>query len=387
MFFAVPILGLLFAPFVAVQIQEHIFRHRAEQLLADMRSLMMRKPSLAEIDTVFKRWRPSEPWCNEDDCWFQSDISYGSFFHFLDYSSVPDIAPLGALDQPKVWLLPFRMYGGRRAHVRACARVIHHVVWGILFQVDLEIWAPPDESSNVKEWRQQNILSGAAVRVSRFGIPDDWQGLALHPNYVIEEGLPPRGQVRMPDVYARFGPHAEPADISRLSSFDLSCLTRLAPCREPRDLMPEAAAQFAKEEPQLEQARNEHVCGPAIVALMARDAGRVGVVEVTESRTEHLGDWGAVPVPSVRLIQDFEPANDWKIGDTHELVILDAKTNHPGASLPAEVYPGNRLLMLAESGFHYRWVETYRCGIVPLNPANLELVRNAISGNVPPAKP
>jgi hypothetical protein len=279
------------------------------------------------------------------------------------------------------------MYGGRRAHVRAYARLIHGVVRGILFQIDLEIWAPPDEYSNFKEPRQQNILSGMAVRVSGFAIPADWQGLMLHPDYVIEEGLPPRGEVRTPDVCAAFGPHADSADISRLSSFDLSCLTRLAPCREPRDLMPQATAQFAKEEPQLERARKEHACSANIVALMARDAGRVGVVEVTEIRTEHLGDWGNVPVPSVRLIQDFEPTNHWKIGETHELVILDAKTNRPGASLPPEVYPGNRFIMLAQSGFHYRWVETYRCGIVPLSPTNLKLVRNAIAGNVPPAKP
>ena len=57
-FVALAVLVLLLAPFVAVQIQERIFRHRAEQLLADMRSLMMHKASLAEIQAVFRRRNP-----------------------------------------------------------------------------------------------------------------------------------------------------------------------------------------------------------------------------------------------------------------------------------------------------------------------------------------
>ena len=42
-FVGLAVLALLLAPFVAVQIQERIFRHRAEQLLADMRGLMIFK--------------------------------------------------------------------------------------------------------------------------------------------------------------------------------------------------------------------------------------------------------------------------------------------------------------------------------------------------------
>jgi hypothetical protein len=385
-FLALGVSGLLIAPFGAVQIQERIFRHRAEQLLADMRLLMMHKAELPEIRAVFERWHPSEEHCDSYQCWFRSDISYGPFTPFLDYSYVPDIAILQAPHQSKLWLVPFRIYGGRQAHIRARAYVERGVMYGLDYRIDLEISALPEDYSNVKETQQQYILSAAAGYVWRFSILADWHGLTLHPDYFIEEGAPPRGEVRSPDVFAEFGPGADLGDVSRLADFDFSCLARLMPCRKPEDIMPQAAAQFAKEEPQLVEARKNHVCSPNVVALMARDAGRAGVVEVTGSRSEpHFSE---VPVPIVRLLQDFEPARGWKTGETRELLILDPNTGRAVRSLPPEVRPGNRLIMLAESDLPVsRLAETYSCGVVGLTPANLELVQNAIAGNLPPAKP
>jgi hypothetical protein len=376
-------LALLFAPFVAVQIQEHIFRHRAEQMLADMRSLMLHRTNPTELPAIAKRWIADDASCSEKHCWLETFLDYPGFAG-VNYCE-------DATDWRSRWLHLFRVYGGRLAWIRAIARVEHGIVAGAMFQIGIENFSRPNDAylyyCTKRPEGLEGVLSGEADSTSHFSLRDDWEGLTLHPDYLIEVQPPRRGDAPPLTILSVSGPHADPAVVARLSSFDLSCLTRLAPCREPRDLMPEAAAQFAKEEPQLERARKEQVCSPAIVALMARDAGRLGVVEVTEIRTEHLGDWGNVPVPTVRMIQDFEPASDWKIGETHGLLILDANTDRPGAILPAEVRPGNRFIMLAQSGFHYRWVETYRCGIVPLNPTNLELVRNAIAGNVPPAKP
>jgi len=275
---------------VAVQIQERIFRHRAEQLLADMRALMTHKAKLTEIQAVFKRWHPSEEHCESYQCWFRSDISYGPFTRFLDYSPCLTLR-LAGLGQPKLWLIPFRMYGGRRAHVRARAYVERGVLYGIDYQIDLEVSALPEDYSSVKETQQQYILSASAGYAWRFSIPADWHGLTLHQTTLSRRVH--RQQVRYDRrISSRsFGPGAGPGDVSRLANFDFSCLTRLVACRKPEDLMPEAAAQFAREEPELAQLRKEQVCSADMLALMARDAGRVAVVEVMESRTEHLGGW------------------------------------------------------------------------------------------------
>jgi len=376
-FLALAVLGLLLAPFVAVQIQERIFRHRAEQLLADMRTLMLHKANLAEMQTVLSRWSPDSG-CIEQDCGLQVDISYGPFVLFLDHRPVAEINVLPRR-QSKLWLVPFRLCGGRLAHVRAHARVERGVLYWIDYQIDLEVSARPDDgiAMETQQHYMQYILSAAARYDWRFSLPADWHGLTLHPDYFIEQGAPQRSEVYPPSILAELGPGANPGDVSRLANFNFSCLTRLEPCRKPEDLMPQAAAQFAREEPQLAQARQLQICGPDMLRLMARDAGRAGVVEVIGSHSEpHFSE---VPVPIVRLIQDFKPARGWEAGETRELLILDSNTGLAVRSLPPEVRPGNRFIMLAEPYLLFdRLAETYSCGVAPLTPTNLDLVRNAI---------
>jgi len=382
-FLALAVLGLLLAPFVAVQIQERIFRHRAEDLLADMRTLMMHRGNPTKILAISKRWDADGDPCSAQDCRLEILLTYGSFSG-INYCQ-------DATDWRGQWLRLYRMYGGRLAFVRARAFVEHGVVRYASFEINMENFLHPKDAYDyyctTRREGLEGWLSGLAASVSRFSVKKDWRGLTFHPNYLIEIRPPRQGDTPPPTVDSLFGPHAEPADVGRLATVDLSCLTRLVPCRKPEDIMPQAAAQFAREAPALARARLNQVCGPDIVRLMARDAGRAGVVEVTGNHIEHLGQWGDVSMSTVRLIQDFEADRDWKRGETNELLILDVNTDRPATNLPPEMRPGNRFILLAESGFHYRWVETERCGIVPLNPTNLELVRQAIAGDLPPAKP
>jgi hypothetical protein len=372
------LLGMLLAPFVAVQIQQRIFRHRAERLLADLRALQLRQASLAEMQAEFTRWVPHGNPCSEDGCSLEGDSWRPSFI--LTASPNPMDA---ATDWHKVWLPAlFRSFGGHVAHLSAW----FGTPFGrrmVSFEVDVEA-SPGDGSS---DYHAANVLSGSAMCGMWFSLHDDWQGLTLHPNYVIggmdpDASYPPLAT----SVYVAFGPHAAPADVERLMSFDLSCLTRWRPCREPRDLMPEAAAQFAQEEPQLARARKEHVCGPDIVGLMARDALYAGVVEVTGKNQEVWMSEGPVSVPTVRMLENFKPNNLWKTGEERGLEIYDVNADRVVTHLPPEVHPGNRLIILAQPEKAHP-VRAERCGIVPLNLANWEFVQRAIPGSPTPAKP
>jgi len=379
------VIGILLAPFVAIHIQEMIFRHRAEQLLADMRSLMMRKANLAEVQGVFNRWNHSDYRCPGSDCWLEvylTNITWEVDSH--DFAG----------NLRKAWSYLFTMLGGRRASVRVLAVGANGVVWLIRYVVEMETSAGQD----VKEGDIGGTLSGEAAYTARFYIFDDWRGLTLHSNYLIDEATTSRNwnPHRAANVYAVFGPDADAADIARLMNFDLTCLTRWMPCREPRDLMPEAVAQEAKEELRLVPARKDHVCGPDIVGLMARDALYAVVIEVVGNGTEHLTGRGQIPTVTVRVIENLEPAGLLKsgepaghseIGQIFNLEILDANTDRIATSLPPDLHPSNQYILLAESGEGYRAIRAERCGIVPLNPANLELVKQAIAGNRPAAKP
>jgi len=371
-FLALAVLALFLAPFVAVQIQERIFRHRAEQLLTDMRSLMLRKANLAEIQAVFRRWNPTgdprgNP-CRDQNCILED-------FSSRRFSWVSRGDPNSQkTDWWELWMSLYRIYGGRDDYVIARGTVER---WGP------SIWYAVGAESSWDPAEGTHDLVGEAISGSRVSIQNAWQGLTLHANYVL--GKVYHGGLHRPSVmYAHFGQNADPADIARLTKFDLSCLTRWLACREPDDLMPEAAAQFAREEPHLAQARKDHICTPYIVALMASNAGYAGIVEVTGFRTVQPIGQGDGPIATVRGIENFNPVGEWKTGESRDLVILDTNTNRIVPSLPPEVHPGNRLIILADTEYG---TTTERCGIVPLNPANLELVQRTIAGDLPPPKP
>ena len=281
------------------------------------------------------------------------------------------------------------MSGGRWTYVDGNADVRGRVP---------EIWFEivTEASSGCNEPGRIRLLEGGAIYDDWFSFHDDWHGLSLHPNYLINEQYFDSHNGCGALVEVKFGPHTAPVKIARLTTIDFSCVSRMVPCRKLSDLMPEAAAQYAREEPQLEQARINHVCGPDVVALMARDAEFAGVVEVVGIR---IGDttWERqVPVPTVRMVQDLEPASRWKVGESRDLDIFDVNTDrsmqmyppqmHYPRKLPAEVRTGNRFIILAQSSVDND-LRAESCGVVPLYPANLELVRNAIAGSFPPPKP
>ena len=163
-------------------------------------------------------------------------------------------------------------------------------------------------------------------------------------------------------------------------------------------LMPAAAAQFAKEEPQLERARKENACDANLIPLIARNAEEALVAEVVGNLTEEQ-DNALLPgmqalfpkihvlIPKIRVIVNIDPAGHFKPDEKYGLEIFDSNTGRRVTDVPAEARPGNRFIVLAQSGSSANTLAVERCGIVPMMPANLALVQNAIAGNLPPAKP
>lgn len=114
---------------------------------------------------------------------------------------------------------------------------------------------------------------------------------------------------------------------------------------------------------------------PLLPAIVREQAGQIGCL---------IDD---LIFPDLRIIHSFTPSSKWKIGDTGALAIIDLNFHHLGGKLPPEVHVNNRFIILAATERSHTFLFADPCGIVPLNPANLELVRQAIAGNLPPAKP
>ncbi len=169
-FIALAALGLLLAPFVAVQVQERIFRHRAERLLADMRSLMLRKATMAEIEAVFKRWNPHGDPCFGELGYFYGHPRSGQGCNLAADSWSPsfDKNPEGAENYwSGLWRLLFVIGGGRDAHIRAYAIVEGGDVKSLWFRVDVDL-----SLAHIDGYRLPATLSGSVVTIPRFSVSD-----------------------------------------------------------------------------------------------------------------------------------------------------------------------------------------------------------------------
>jgi hypothetical protein len=366
-FVALAIFALLLGPLVTVKVRGWVFRYRAERLLNDVRVLQMRRASLPEMKTAFRRWGWDNLACSEQSCYMGAGISL--------YPTGP-----GSSVWAQIWARLLRMYGARSASITAEV----YFNGGALEKnsIELKLAVP----STLKPWREEQIdlLSAGAIAVSRFYIVNDWRGLALHPHYVLGGGHARSMHLYHPDIYVVFDSQVDPGVINRLVTLDLSCITRWRPCRKPSDLMPAAEAQYESEYPLLLRARTEHICSPTITRLMARDSSYAGVVEFTGvSRNNPVYREGVVSLPTVRLVENFRPDSHWKEGELRSLEVYDVNTDRVFAVLPPEVRRGNRFIVLAGPGRGYRSVRAEACGVLPLNDENLEIVRSGIAENRP----
>ena len=368
---ALALLGLLVAPFVAVQIQEWAFRYRAERVLADVQSLMIRKAPARDVETMFRRWNPDRlTGC----CAIDMVLGHGVEEGVPDYEESSWAHFCRGL---------FILYGGRDAslHVRAAFKA------GAVTQMGYIVRAYT--SGPVVDNLGSIGMLNAEVSLSRdLPVENLWEGLSIHPKYFVgDRDLSGGGDTPFREAGADFAYDADPADIARLARIDLSCFTRLSQCRTIADFMPAVAAQYASEKPQFAGMRKEHACSPAVVEALSRDAQYAGVAEVTGIRADPEAKYGGY-LEDLRMIQNLVPGGDWKEGKTKSVVILDVFGGEAGEKLGTSTAIGSRagdrfIILIPQEWQNPRELNTDNCGLVPLTPTNLELVRNTVLSSFP----
>jgi hypothetical protein len=248
--------ALLCLTLVTSQVGQHIFRRRAEHLLAEIQSLELRTTPWHEAQSRFQHWGTNERYddeCNELQCSVKITLTepvYNFiwtsllFVHLDDYlrwrlKLSYDTGPFVRVEM--ALLRAYMLTGGRPAKVVATVGMRDGTVWSKGFQVSIEAYWHVDEFvaliSNVESIPQFDSSA-----------PDHGdRQLTLHPSYVIN-----RSRGCCDDMgYVRFTPEADPNDLRRLMQFDLSCLTRIRTCVSQSDLMPAAWAQYLAEHPQV----------------------------------------------------------------------------------------------------------------------------------------
>jgi len=326
----------VFLVFAVIQIQQIIFRYRAEQLLADIQSISMRRTTFDQAGVILSRWSGSGQYaipCARQHCDIQLSLSEPNRFY-----------------QSPILLHVYRLLGGHDAQVSAGVRVRNGFVWG----------------------ERYVVVVGVSLINEDYGLigllETSWgpEHLNDHPEYRL--GWPSACSSCIA-VFARFTPYAEQSDIRRLGQFNLSCLTRWRPCRTKGDIMPAVMAEIKQRENNTIEV-NERGCDLQGIRITGRDAENAAIVDVADVH----GDSENLPyqpqIFQVRLVQRLKRASFWEVGTKRSVAVAE------------QLHTGDRIILLFsknDQGIPVPDSFPGECGAVPYNKNTLSMVDIGIS--------
>jgi hypothetical protein len=364
------------------QIEQHIFRHRGERLLAETQALELRKTSWSEALQKFQHWGGAEKFsdiCNDHECTVEihlsepvyNFVSRSFFFVHLDdylrwrfrlnYQMGPFVRAENAL------LHLYLHAGGRPAVVSSFVGMQEGIVWNKEFGIYLETFAHGDP--NV--WEGVYALSADIRTVSNFSEDESRNPqLTLHSNYVINR---PGGCEICVLGWVHFSPYADPIDMKRLMTLNLSCLTRFHPCRTQQDIMPDAWTQFLAEKEQVDKMWGQRVCSEPTTQMLGRDSENLIIGEiVTYNEKLAANEWRGLA--GVKLLKKLKGGGNWKVGDTHDMEIFRPPDRTIGV--------GSKFIFNFDDPTEFDKIPgeaVAHCSPLPLNEANLKLVLQGVA--------
>jgi len=338
---------------VAIHVDRYVLRRKAEHLLADLKSLEMRKSTYQDARVVMNRWKDSihqEDSCQPSRC----DVQIALRDIFTQHQAIL------ANHQKLAYVFGsiYRFLGARTAMIDGTIRVRRNIVWGKGIRA-------LTESSNMR------ILTGEAGSGSPMTIS------SLHPEYGVDSWAG-----CCIDAQVIFTPYTDPADVNRLMDIDFSCLTRSIPCKEKAEILPTAWNEFVAEE----KSANDSVqqkCSPDVIRVLSRESKRVMLGEVI--KIGGASDWVCDAMQHCTLM----PTAGY--GEATVLLQSDFKPwNHPSPAGPESRSISHLLPMKEKLGDKYIYFFQYSndnyhvdqdaaCNPLPATNENIEIVRRGVA--------
>lgn len=224
------VLALVLLTFGTVQFQQRLLRHRAEQLMADMHQIDLYRSTWADAQRLMTRWGAwghYDGTCAAAECRYQitlTDIAYSKFAWLMQHGG-------------------FRIYslfGGRASRLVASFTVQDGTIWRETAAVT--VTASPRLLSRDDEFPLTLIVLTKSRQRLRDSADDWWimgsdDQLADHPYYKAGR---PGGCTGCEEAVVTYSTRTPSAEIDRLTSFNLSCLTQFFSCTELEQLLPAA---------------------------------------------------------------------------------------------------------------------------------------------------
>jgi hypothetical protein len=383
---AIGLIGFLVLITAILRIQTYLFRQRAERLMADFQTLKLRETPWPVAESLMSRWGKYGGY--KGDC-------AASFCRYTIVLQSPESRLESSLVTPAVVRsyyfayasAPFRLgeiLGGRWATVRTTFVVQDGTVVrkSASFIYNVPKPHPGDGYSLI-------ATSRAASRLTDYR---NWpligsNQLVKHPYYAVTS---PGGCTFCLMANVTFTPDAPEAEMRRLTTFNLNCLTRLMSCRYLEDIYPAAeewhlydGTYGGRPEPGNKASYAETVqplgCKVPVFAR-GREADWIfSVVAVQESQERHPGE--IVETAKVRLESILKGSTTYKPGQLLDVV---SHSSYPSTPLAIEtpLTPGLHFLIIPLTAeVRSQPIELERCLALPDTPEIRAQLQQGISEN------
>jgi hypothetical protein len=358
----------VFAAFTFLQIQQHILRWRAEQLLSDIRELQLGKSTWADAQKIMTRWGA---WGHYDGSCTQERCSYKIALNGFDcetctYRFLEIVTALATRD----------------ASINADIEVINGAIWGKDFALRVLVF---ENVFHLFDIEGGYILTASARTVWRTADFNRYYSMD-HPDYVVHH---PGGCEGCVSVYSRFTPFVAPDQARDLMDFNLACLTRLLQCKGRSDIMPRVGRQVKSEEQQLEVLR---ATNPGYTyqnpspELLGRDRANIVIAEVISTRAEQ-DPIGPTPLTSFRLDQRLKRAIFWEPLHLEEAYAKRKLTSGGKDNEGAVILPGRKVILAFDTPYRISRQHPMDLGdyeVLPLTEENLAAICKGIALDIFP---
>ncbi|MGA3371172.1 MAG: hypothetical protein ABSC48_05365 [Terracidiphilus sp.] len=363
-------LALIAGLAVFIQIQQRIFRWRAERLLEDMRELQSHKSTWADAQKIMTRWgewSSYEGGCTQEQC----------TYHIYLQESVNAFLLRHWEQIPLPWLLeyPYSLVGGRKAAVYAGLRIKGNIVKESQYELRVLVLF-----GNSREAAGGYDLIGITSQLAD-GFGENFRtDRLLHPEYWIGVTGGCEGCIKF---MTEFTPLAGREKIRELTDFNFSCITRWFSCTSETEIMPSAWKQFQQELPS-RQARLDafdHCTVP--LDFFGLEDENIAVADIISRQAIRAPDSNYLAV-RLRVTRVLKGQIRWPLNEPEYALVYDRGGGTQRWN-STNMSSGQRYILLAYIGKDQSGnneVAIDNCGVIPYNEENLAAIQRGIDASL-----
>ncbi len=262
---------------LAVQVQQRVYRHQVDRLIADLNTLELHKSTWADAERLMHswgRWGHYDGTCTAVSCRYDIWLEDASFHwpnphwewaEWVFYHAFPIYESLG----------------GQSSRVEAFFLVEDGFVVRNGLHAALDV--PPERKSGEAHGYELLVEAVSLPRLARLGEPG---GFETNPYY---NAVRPGGCMICRQATLAYSDHAPAGEVRRATAIDTSCLVGRSHCRTVEDLLPATEPfHLYDEHPYARSAPSPPRADPAAHAcaiplwVRGRDASDLVVVEVLQ---------------------------------------------------------------------------------------------------------